>query len=152
MNTTNWPKSNRRLSQTGWGKWSNNNIHLIFILLLISFRKYNQCACKISSNDSTKNKRNTYSTYDYDLPSALVLRQDPVKAFKNSKVISGSHQACPVSWDYRIHWLLLCGGEDPLNECPWYNPKQSEGEVPVMVKLWGMPLYCNRYQVNSGPE
>ena len=27
---------------------------------------------------------------------------------------------------------------DPHNECPWYDTKQSDGEVPVMLKLWGM--------------
>ena len=24
------------------------------------------------------------------------------------------------------------------NECPAYDPKQSDGEAPVMLKLWGM--------------
>ena len=24
------------------------------------------------------------------------------------------------------------------NECPGYNTKQSDGEVPVMLELWGM--------------
>ena len=27
----------------------------------------------------------------------------------------------------------------PSNECPGYNTKRSEGEVPVMLELWGMP-------------
>ena len=27
---------------------------------------------------------------------------------------------------------------DSFNECPHYNTKQSEGEAPVMLKLWGM--------------
>ena len=26
----------------------------------------------------------------------------------------------------------------PLNECPAYDIKQSDGEVPVMLELWGM--------------
>ena len=26
----------------------------------------------------------------------------------------------------------------PANECPEYDTKQSDGEVPVMLKLWGM--------------
>ena len=25
------------------------------------------------------------------------------------------------------------------NECPGYDTKQSDGEVPVMLELWGMP-------------
>ena len=27
---------------------------------------------------------------------------------------------------------------DPHNECPTYDTKQSEGEVPVMLELWGI--------------
>ena len=26
-----------------------------------------------------------------------------------------------------------------LNECPGYDTKQSDDEVPVMLELWGMP-------------
>ena len=26
----------------------------------------------------------------------------------------------------------------PPNECPAYDTKQSDGEVPVMLELWGM--------------
>ena len=26
------------------------------------------------------------------------------------------------------------------NECPRYDTKKSDGEVPVMLKLWGMPI------------
>ena len=45
---------------------------------------------------------------------------------------------CPVGWGCRIHWLLLCRGVRPLNECPGYDTKQSDGEVPAMLELWGM--------------
>ena len=24
------------------------------------------------------------------------------------------------------------------NECPWYDTKQSDGEIPVMLELWGI--------------
>ena len=27
---------------------------------------------------------------------------------------------------------------NPLNECPGYDIKQSDGEAPVMLELWGM--------------
>ena len=27
---------------------------------------------------------------------------------------------------------------DSPNECPRYDPKQSNGEAPVMLELWGM--------------
>ena len=47
---------------------------------------------------------------------------------------------CLVGWGCRIHRLLLCRGirHLPHNECPGYNTKQSDGEVPVMQELWGM--------------
>ena len=46
---------------------------------------------------------------------------------------------CPVGWGCRIHRLLLCRGVNPLhNECPVNDAKQSDGEVPAMLELWGM--------------
>ena len=39
----------------------------------------------------------------------------------------------------RIHRLLLYRGVRPSpNECPRYDTKQSDGEVLVMLELWGM--------------
>ena len=40
---------------------------------------------------------------------------------------------------HRIWWLHL-GKEIKLhpNECPGYDTKQSDSEVPVMLELWGM--------------
>ena len=29
-------------------------------------------------------------------------------------------------------------GKTPHNECPGHDTKQSDGEVPVMLELWGM--------------
>ena len=50
------------------------------------------------------------------------------------------HFNCPVGWGCRIYRLHLCSGErpPPLNECPGYDTKQSDGEVPFMLGLWGM--------------
>ena len=46
---------------------------------------------------------------------------------------------CPVGWGCVIHWLHLCRGVRFLpNECPGYDTKQSDGEVPVMLEFWGM--------------
>ena len=47
---------------------------------------------------------------------------------------------CPVGWGCRIHRLLLCRGvrPPPANECPEYDTKQSGGEVPAVLELWGM--------------
>ena len=47
---------------------------------------------------------------------------------------------CPVSWGYRIHRLHLCRRVRPPpspNECSWYDNKQSDGEVPVMLVALG---------------
>ena len=30
------------------------------------------------------------------------------------------------------------GLDSPHNKCPGYDTKQSDGEVPVMLELWGM--------------
>ena len=40
----------------------------------------------------------------------------------------------------RIHRLHLCRGvrPPPHNECPGYDTKQSDGEVPAELELWGM--------------
>ena len=44
----------------------------------------------------------------------------------------------PVGWRNRIHRLHLYKVvRPPTNECPAYNSKQSDGEAPVMQKLWG---------------
>ena len=44
----------------------------------------------------------------------------------------------PVGWNCRIHWLLLGRRVRPMNECPAYDTKQSDGEVPMMQVLWGI--------------
>ena len=54
-----------------------------------------------------------------------------------------SHLYClfhiTVGWSYRIRRLYLCRGVRPhRNECSVYDIKQSDGEVPVMLELWGM--------------
>ena len=43
----------------------------------------------------------------------------------------------PVGWGCRIHQLQLCRGVTP-HESPGYDIKQSDGEVPLMLELWGM--------------
>ena len=40
-------------------------------------------------------------------------------------------------WSCRIHRLHLCRGVSPP-QCPVYDTKQSDGEVPVMLQLWEM--------------
>ena len=61
---------------------------------------------------------------------------------------------CPVSWGCRIHRVLLCRGVRPPNECPGYDNKQSDGEVPAVWSFGecGVPLHYHRSQVHSGPE
>ena len=54
----------------------------------------------------------------------------------------------PNCLDVRIFRLLLCEEEDPTNECPRYDTKQSDGEVPVMMEVWGMR---NTHSLSSLP-
>ena len=49
----------------------------------------------------------------------------------------------------RIH--LLQRSKTPPNECPGYDSKQSDGEVPVMHGEYGAPLHCHFSQVLFGP-
>ena len=45
---------------------------------------------------------------------------------------------CSISWGFSIHRLHLCRGVRPppqKNQCPWYDTKESDGEVPVMLKI-----------------
>ena len=47
---------------------------------------------------------------------------------------------CPVGWSCRLHRLLLWKRvRVPPHECPVYDTKQSDGEGPVMLKLWSTP-------------
>ena len=57
--------------------------------------------------------------------------------WKNSHFILSD---CPVSWSSRIHQLHLCRGVRPpaRNECPGYETKKSNREVPVILELWRM--------------
>ena len=44
---------------------------------------------------------------------------------------------CPVGWGSWMHRLYLCRGvRPPPNECPEYDTKQFNGEIPVMPELW----------------
>ena len=41
-----------------------------------------------------------------------------------------------------IRWLHLCSGvRTTPNECPRYDTKQSDGEVPVMPSTLSLPLH-----------
>ena len=44
----------------------------------------------------------------------------------------------PVGWDCRIHQLHFCRGLRHPQWVSWYDTEQSDGEAPVMLKLWGM--------------
>ena len=71
---------------------------------------------------------------------------------------------CPVGWGCRIHRLLLCrGGKTPTPQrVSWYDTKQSDGEVPAVLELWGMrsthslpslpgPLWPGVVALDKGP-
>ena len=42
-------------------------------------------------------------------------------------------------------------GSDTPQQVSWYDTKQSDGEVPVMLELWGI-LHCHHSQVHSDQE
>ena len=67
------------------------------------------------------------------------LRKGDLKRETESLLIVAQNNSWPVSWGSRIHWLHLCiGVRPPPNECPGYDTKQSDGEVPAVLELWGM--------------
>ena len=46
---------------------------------------------------------------------------------------------CPVGWGCTLTASLQRGKTPPpTNECPGNDTKQSDGEVPVILELWGM--------------
>ena len=56
-------------------------------------------------------------------------------------------------WGCRIHQLQLCKrSRPPSDEYPKYDTKQSNGEAPVMLELWGIHLNCHHSQFHSGLE
>ena len=46
---------------------------------------------------------------------------------------------CPVGWSCRIYQLLFCRGVR-VSWGPAYDSKQFNGEVSVMLELWGMQI------------
>ena len=62
----------------------------------------------------------------------------------------------------RLQSLIFGEREVPLNECPGYDTKQSDGEVPAMLELWGIqstpslpslpsPLWLSVVAPDKGP-
>ena len=62
-------------------------------------------------------------------------------------------KVCPVGWEFTD--CTSAEGQDPHppNEYPGYHTEQSDGEVPVMLGLWGIrsTLHCHSTQEHSGP-
>ena len=60
-----------------------------------------------------------------------------------------------TAWTEEYNERISAEGYDPLNECPRYDLKQSDGEASVMLKLRGMwstpslPLLPGQLQSNS---
>ena len=69
-------------------------------------------------------------------------QMDVIKKYVLERIVSEllSQQRLPSWLGLRIHPLHLCGEVrlPTLNECPGYDTKQSDGEVSVMLELWGM--------------
>ena len=43
-----------------------------------------------------------------------------------------------AQWAAAIEYTNCTSFRPHLSECPRYDTKQSDGEVPVMLELWGM--------------
>ena len=57
----------------------------------------------------------------------------------NKTVLTFNSEFCPIGWGCRIHRLHFRRGvRHPPNKYPGYDTKQSDGEVPAVLKLWGM--------------
>ena len=39
-----------------------------------------------------------------------------------------------------VEYTDCIGLRPPPNECPGYDTKQSDGDVPVILELWGMRI------------
>ena len=76
------------------------------------------------------------SVYTTPLRRLILLR------FAKSIILTSSNLTfyCPVSWGCRIHCFYLYNGVRPhvSNECLGYDTKQYDGEVPIMLELWGI--------------
>ena len=59
-------------------------------------------------------------------------------AIRNLITVCKQIYGCPVDWGCRIHRLHLCRGVRPCLVCSRYDTKQSNGQVPVLMELWGM--------------
>ena len=66
------------------------------------------------------------------------LLQRVMKEVDNTPQFLNSKTHCPIGWGCRIHRLLLCRGVRPFPTSVLYGTKQSDGEVPAMLELWGM--------------
>ena len=71
-------------------------------------------------------------------PVKLRLKIDLVSYPAQAEGLVNMYIYCPVGWGCRIHRLHLCRGLRPPNDCPKFDTKQSDGEVPVMLELRGM--------------
>ena len=68
---------------------------------------------------------------------ALSLNWSPYNFVYWNKVVYFSF-AQSAGGGCKIHQLHLCGEGKHPPECPGYDTKQSNGEVPVMLELWGI--------------
>ena len=98
-------------------------IHFFFFLLMELILKF--CLCFIP----------------WHLLLVYILYQETNRVFLHSlsQVRYSSKFPHCSHWGCRIHRLLLCRGvRPPPNKCPGYDTKQSDGEVPAVLELWGM--------------
>ena len=111
-----WPKR----------KWTVNKTFIYFFKIRAELKKYQTSGCIARDENETMNETLIFSKLELSW-----------KIIKVQAVFTKT-EICPVSLGCRIHWLHLCRGVRPPNECPGYDTKQSDGEVPAVLELWGM--------------
>ena len=76
--------------------------------------------------------------YGFKYPYLIQISCTLLHGFKHFKQLYGFKSLiCPVSWGHRIHQLHLGRGvRPPPNK--WDDTKQSDGEISVLLELWGM--------------
>ena len=82
-------------------------------------------------------------TYNLSMENSVpdVITADIQKSVKNTRMPENkfySTNATSPGWGCRIHRLHLCRKVRPPQRVSWYDIKQSDGEVPAVLELWGM--------------
>ena len=126
----------------GWDLWHINHCRLFNVeSSLYIYIEYKTATCFETVLDAKPDKTaavRPLTSYLSNYPSKRnkTCRALLEKQGRTSEWVSLMN-ACPVGWGCRTHRLPLCR-RTVLNERPGNDTKQCDGDVPVMLELWGM--------------